>query len=69
MNKRIYKKIYKRSENKLAAYIELGNQRSYLKIARNERVLSGLERKIFIKEQNRRIKLVNEILEELKIEE
>lgn len=68
MNKRIFKKIYKRAEKKLAAYRKMKDKRSYLELEKEECILSRLERKIFFREQNKRLSLVNEIIEELKAE-
>ena len=44
------------------------DKRSYLEIEKEECILSRLERKIFFREQNKRLSLVNEIIEELKAE-
>ena len=70
MNKRIRNKIYKIAENKLDNFITLYNdKRTYLQIAKEENVLSGLEKKIFIEKQNKIIRITNEILSEIKMEE
>lgn len=70
MNKRIRNKIYKIAENKLDNFRTLYNdKRTYLQIAKEENVLSGLEKKIFIGKQNKIIKFTNEILSEIKMEE
>ena len=66
MNKRIYKKVYERAEKKLISYIKTNkDKRSTLKIAETENILSPLERKVFLKEQNKRLKLLDEIKKEL----
>lgn len=70
MNKRIRNKIYKIAENKLDNFRTLYNdKRTYLQIAKEENVLSGLEKKIFIEKQNKIIRIINEILSEIKMEE
>lgn len=70
MNKRIRNKIYKIAENKLDNFRTLYNdKRTYLQIAKEENVLSGLEKKIFIAKQNKIIRITNEILSEIKMEE
>ena len=70
MNKRIRNKIYKIAENKLDNFRTLHNdKRTYLQIAKGENVLSGLEKKIFIEKQNKIIRITNEILSEIKMEE
>ena len=54
MNKRISNKIYKIAENKLDNFRTLYNdKRTYLQIAKEENVLSGLVKKIFIEKQNK----------------
>ena len=70
MNKRIRNKIYQIAENKLDNFRTLYNdKRTYLQIAKEENVLSGLEKKIFIEKQNKIIRITNEILSEIKMEE
>lgn len=70
MNKRIRNKIYKIAENKLDNFRTLYNdKRTYLQIAKGENILSGLEKKIFIEKQNKIIRITNEILSEIKMEE
>lgn len=69
MNKRIRNKIYKRSIKKLDDWGALYDGRTYLQIAKEENILSGLEKKVFIKEQNKIIKFTNEILKEIMLEE
>ena len=70
MNKRIRNKIYKIAENKLDNFRTLYNdKRTYLQIEKEENVLSGLEKKIFIEKQNKIIRIINEILSEIKMEE
>lgn len=66
MNKRIYKKIYKRADEKVTNFIKRNkDKRSTFEIAKEEPVLSALEKRIFLKEQERQIKLFNEIKAEL----
>jgi len=66
MNKRIHQKIYKRAENKLLTYIKKHHdKRSTYAIAKSESILSPIERVVFLKEQNRRIMLFNQIKNEL----
>lgn len=70
MNKRIRNKIYKIAENKLDNFRTLYNdKRTYLQIAKGENISSGLEKKIFIEKQNKIIRITNEILSEIKMEE
>lgn len=68
MNKRISNKIYKRAEKKLSIFRSKEDKRSYLEIENEERILSSIERRVFLKEQKRRINLVNTILDEIKEE-
>ena len=66
MNKRIYKKVYNRADKKLISYIKANkDKRSTLEVAKTENILSLLETKVFLKEQNKRLKLFNEIKKEL----
>ena len=66
MNKRIYKKVYNRADKKLISYIKANkDERSTLEVAKTENILSLLETKVFLKEQNKRLKLFNEIKKEL----
>lgn len=66
MNKRICKKVYNRADKKLISYIKANkDKRSTLEVAKTENILSSLETKVFLKEQNKRLKLFNEIKKEL----
>ena len=66
MNKRIYKKVYKRADEKLNSFIKRNkDKRTTLEVAKEEPVLSALEKRIFLKEQERQMKLFNEIKAEL----
>lgn len=66
MNKRIYKKVYKRADKKLNNYIKQNkDKRTTLKVEIEEQILSALEKRVFLKEQNRRLNLFDEIKEEL----
>lgn len=66
MNKRVCKKVYKRADKKLNDYIEQNkDKRSTFEVAKEEHILSTLERKVFLKVQERQIKLFNEIKTEL----
>lgn len=69
MNKRIRKKIYKRAHKKLESYKAPADHRSYFKIAKEEHVLSDLERRVFLSEEKKWIKFTDSILEEIKVEE
>lgn len=70
MNKRICKKVYKRADKKASDFIEQNkDKRSTFEVAKEEHILSALEKDVFLKEQERRIKLVNEIITELIEEE
>lgn len=70
MNKRIRNKIYKKTEKKIDSFRTLCNdKRTYLQISKEENILSGLEKKVFIKEQNKIIKFTNEILAEIELEQ
>ena len=70
MNKRICKKVYKRADKKTSDFIEQNkDKRSTFEVAKEEHILSALEKDVFLKEQERRIKLVNEIITELIEEE
>ena len=65
MNKRIAKKVYKRAEKKLLTCRTPQEKRSTLQVELEDCVLSSLERKVFLKEQYRRIRLLTEIKESL----
>ena len=66
MNKRIYKKVYKRADKKLHNYIEQnGEKRTTLEVAKEEHILLGLEKKVFLQVHERQMKLFNEIKSEL----
>lgn len=70
MNYRIAKKIYKRADSKLKLFIATNHdKRTTYDIAKEENILSGLERSIFISKQNKWTKRINDIVDELKIEE
>ena len=70
MNHRISKKIYKRADSKLKAFIAANHdKRTTYDIAKGENILSGLERRIFIAKQDKWAKRINDIVDELKIEE
>mgnify|MGYP000074288519 FL=1 len=70
MNYRISKKIYKRADLKLKSFITTNhNKRTTYDIAKEENILSGLERSIFISKQNKWMKRINNIVDELKAEE
>lgn len=66
MNKRVCKKVYKRADKKVRDFIEQNkDKRSTFEVVKEEHVLSALERRVFLKEQERQIKLFNEIKAEL----
>lgn len=70
MNYRISKKIYKRADSKLKAFITINHdRRTTYDIAKEENILSGLERSIFISKQDKWAKRINNIVDELRIEE
>ncbi|WP_456110927.1 hypothetical protein [Roseburia inulinivorans] len=70
MNHRISKKIYKRADSKLKAFIAANHdKRTTYDIAKEENILSGLERSIFIAKQDKWAKRINGIVDELKTEE
>lgn len=70
MNYRISKKIYKRADSKLKSFIAANHdKRITYDIAKEENILSGLERSIFIAKQNKWMKRINNIVDELKAEE
>lgn len=70
MNHRISKKIYKRADSKLKAFIAANHdKRTTYDIAKTENILSGLERSVFISKQDKWTKRINDIVDELKIEE
>ena len=70
MNYRISKKIYKRADSKLKSFIAANHdKRTTYDIAKEENILSGLERSIFISIQDKWTKRINDIVDELKIEE
>ena len=70
MNYRISKKIYKRADSKLKAFIAANHdKRTAYDIAKKEDILSGLERNVFISKQNKWTKRINDIVDELKTEE
>lgn len=66
MNKRIYRKVYKRANDKLCDFIKQNkDKRTTFEVENDEHILSGLERKVFLKEHNRQMKLFEEIKSEL----
>lgn len=70
MNYRISKKIYKRADFKLKSFIAANyDKRTTYDIAKEENILSGLERSIFISKQDKWTKRINNIVDELKAEE
>ena len=70
MNHRISKKIYKRADLKLKAFIAANHdKRTTYDIAKEENILSGLERNVFISKQDKWAKRINDIVDELKAEE
>ena len=70
MNDRISKKNYKRADFKLKSFIAANyDKRTTYDIAKEENILSGLERSIFISKQNKWTKRINDIVDELKVEE
>lgn len=70
MNYRISKKIYKRADLKLKSFIAANHdKRTTYDIAKEENILSGLERSIFISKQDKWTKRINDIVDELKIEQ
>lgn len=70
MNYRISKKIYKKADLKLKAFIAANHdKRTTYDIAKEENILSGSERSVFISKQNKWAKRINDIVDELKIEE
>lgn len=69
MNYRISKKIYKRADSKLKSFIVTNHdKRTTYDIAKEENILSGLERSVFISKQNKWMKRINDIIDELKAE-
>ena len=69
-NYRISKKIYKRADFKLKSFIAANyDKRTTYDIAKEENILSGLERSIFISKQDKWTKRINNIVDELKAEE
>ena len=70
MNYRISKKIYKRADSKLKSFIAANHDKlTTYDIAKEENILSGLERSIFISKQDKWTKRINDIVDELKAEE
>lgn len=66
MNKRIYRKIYKRADKKLMEYIIRNkDKRTTFQVANQENILSALEKRVFNKEQNFWIRLTKELLTEI----
>ncbi len=69
MNYRISKKIYKRADSKLKSFIVANHdKRTTYDIAKEENILSGSEKSIFISKQNKWMKRLNKIVDELKEE-
>ena len=70
MNYRISKKIYRRADSKLKSFIAANHdKRTTYDIAKEENVISSLERSIFISKQDKWTKRINDIVDELKAEE
>ena len=70
MNYRISKKIYRRADSKLKSFIAANHdKRTTYDIAKEENVLSSIERSIFISKQDKWTKRINEIVDELNAEE
>ena len=70
MNYRISKKIYRRADSKLKSFIAANHdKRTTYDIAKEENILSDLERNIFISKQDKWTKRINDIVDELKAEE
>lgn len=65
MNKRICKKVYKRAEEKLMAAIKLGETRTIQQIAKEDRILTPLEYRVFLKGQNWDLRLFEKVKAEL----
>lgn len=74
MKVRVQKKIYKRADRKVKEFLNNDRKgkrlysRSTYDIAKEEDILSGIEKKIFIKKQDEMIAFMNSIIEELKAE-
>lgn len=69
MNYRIAKKIYKRADSKLKLFIATNHdKRTTYDIAKEENILSGLEKSIFISKQNKWMERLGKIVDELKAE-
>lgn len=69
MNKRIFMKVFKRANDKIYTYISANkDKRTTYQIAKEESILSPLERKVFIKKQEDMIRFMDEIISELKAE-
>ena len=66
MNQRITKKIYKRAERTLAAFRAKNNDtRSYCEIARQENLLTPKEKSVFLKEQEKWIRITHAVVREI----
>jgi len=69
MNIRIYWKIYRRAQRKLDLLRRINDKRLYTEQIKEEpTILSSLERKVFLQEQERRCRLMDEIISEMKSE-
>jgi len=69
INKRTERKIYKRANKKLDSNRRQNDKRSYLEqITEEPCLLTGVERRVFILEQNRRCLFMDSIIAELKAE-
>ena len=69
MNKRIYKKVYKRADKKLCDFIKQNkDKRTTLQVANEEHILSKLEKGVFLKAHRRQMILFDEIKTELQLE-
>lgn len=69
MKVRIRRKIYKRANKKLDLNRRINDRRSYLdQIKEEPRLLTDIEKRVFILEQKRRCDFMDSIIEELKAE-
>lgn len=70
MNLRQKKKNYNRAEEKLAAFRTKNNdKRSYCEIARQENVLTPKEKSVFLKEQEKWIRITHAVVHEIETDE
>lgn len=68
-NNRKYRKIYKRAEEKVLAEYQNCRGLSCARWEKAQLVLTPLERHVFQKEQAKRLRLVDEIMDELQTKE